>query len=440
MSARKKERPLLSNEELCVLVAQQKQGQPNYGALLRYFRQRRGWQVWELALYYRVALRAEGLEEEELEAVSAQRVYAMENQNKVPKDEKRRWILATLLDIPPALFGLESASPQRALFLWKPVDVVEYRAALVQYCAAFRRGDIQGLLGDIKRRISTLHREAPFANPLDKQETFTLLCGYYILAGDIAKDQMRLAEAIVLQSRAITIAEENSLYDLWAYALRQRGSGYLDRGYITAGLKGFAAAQADFAAATRDMQAAQHLEATISPHRQATIALAAGTTEACIARERQELLRALKVIDQATCQINTPADEQSITMKLDQERYHLTRALAYLASPFQMARAPASARAELEAATRATEPTHKVRQTCAATLLAKSYLVEGRYAMATARAEDALDLVKDTGSRIYLAYVEALYRGLRTSPHGKSAEVAALGIALLRVQQPELFT
>ena len=440
MSRRKKELPSLSSEELLALVGQHKQGQPNYGALLRYFRQRMGWQVRDLASYYSVALRAEGLEEEEMELLGVQRMYAMENQNKVPRDKKRRWILATLLDIPLALFGLESASPQGRLFLWKPIDVAEYRAALVQYCAAFRVGDIQEFLADIRRRISTLHREAPFANPLDKREMFTLLCAYYILAGDIAKDQMRLGEAIVLHSRAITVAEENILYDLWAYALRQRGNGYVDRAQITAGLKGFAAAQTDFEAAACDMQAAQHLEVTISPHRQATIALSAGVTLAWTARDRQELLKALKVIDQATGQIGAPADEQSIiTLKLDQERYHLNRAVAYLASPFQIACSPAGARQALEEATRATTPTQKRRQTDNALLLAKSYLVEGLYPMATTYAEDALDLVKDISSHWKLAYVEGLYRGLRASTYGKSSEVARLGVKLLRVQRPELF-
>jgi len=439
MSRRKKTHPLLTYEELLALVAQQKQGQPNYGALLRYFRQQQGWQVWELALYYTVALRAEGCDLEEVDAVTDQRIYAMENQNKVPTDQKRRWILATLLDIPPALFGLESASPQRALFLWKPVDVAEYRAALVQYCASFHLSGLPHSLRDIKRRISTLHHEAPFANPAEKPEMWMLLCRYYILAGDIVRDQMGLDEGISLYSRAILVAEEQAFYDLWAFALRQRGNGYLDRGEITVGFKGFAAAQADIEAAARDMQAAQHLEPHISPHRKATIALSAGGAEAYLARDRQEQLRALKVIDLATGQIDKPADEGGITLKLDQERYHLNRAVAFLASPFQMARSPASARGELEAATRATEPTHKVRQAWNATLLAKSYLIEGLYPLATAHAEDALDLVKDIGSSTQLAYVEALYRGLRTSPYGKKPEVAELGIKLLRVQQPELF-
>jgi hypothetical protein len=427
-------------DNLLALVAEHKNGQPNYGAILKYFRLHTGWKGWELALLYSEALDAEGLEEE-TKLVTQNWIYMMENQNMVPLDEKRRWMLATLLDIPPVLFGLESTSPHDALFLWKPVDVMEYRAALVQYCASFHLSGLQlHSLRDVKRRISALHREAPFANPLDKQGMFTLLCGYYILAGDIVRDQMGLGEGIALHSRAITIAEENMLYDLWAYALRQRGNTYADRGQITAGLKGFAAAQADFAAAARDMQAAQHLESHLSPHRQASIALSAGVNEAWMVRDRQELLKALKVIDQVTGQIDKPADEQSIVaLRLDQGRYHLSRALALLASPFQTVRAPASARQALEEVTRATAQTQKGRQADNALLLAKSYLVEGFYAMATARAEDALELVKDIGSRWRLAYIENLYRDLRVSSYGKEAEVAKLGVKLVRVQQPELF-
>jgi len=398
------------------------------------------WQVWELALYYSGELRKEGFDDEEAKLITDQRIYAMENQNKVPKDQKRRWILAALLDIPPVLFGLEALPSVSSIFTWESVDVGEYRVALVQYWDALRLGVVQRSLWDIKRRITNLHHEAPFANPIEKQELFTLLCYYYILAGEIARDQMCFDEALTLLSRAITIAEEHTLYDVWAFALRQRGNAYANRGQITAGFKGFAAAQVDFEAAACDMQAALYLQTHLSSHRTATIALSTSATAAWTARDRQELLHAIKVIDQAKGEIGKPADEEGIGVKLDQERYHLNRALAYLASPFQMARSPASARQALEAAIRVTEPTHKTRQADNYLLLTKSYLVEGLYPIATASAENALDLVKDINSRWGLTYIEGLYRGLRASPYGKSTEVAQLGIKLLRVQQPEMFT
>ncbi|MBV9690894.1 MAG: hypothetical protein JO202_14445 [Ktedonobacteraceae bacterium] len=435
---RKKERPCLSMDDLLALVAENKNGQPNYGVILKYFRMQMGWKGWELAQFYSEALGAEGLEEE-TKLVTKQWIYMMENQNMVPVDQKRRRILAKLLDIPPVLFGLEALPSPSSAFTWEAVDVVEYRATLVQYCVLLHLGIVQPSLEDIKRRISNLHREAPFANPVEKKDLFALLCGYYLLAGDIAHDQMCFDEAIGLHGRAITIAKENTLYDVWAFALLERGDAYLERGGITVSLKGLAAAQADFEAAVRDMQAARQLEAKISPHYKAIISLRAGATEAHLARDRQELLKALKVIDLATGEIDKPATEEGLAIKLDQERYHLDRARAYLASPFQMARFPASAREELEAATRLTEPTHKVRQTDNAILLAQSYLVEEYYPLAATYAENALDLVKGIGSRLRLASIEALYRELRGSRYGKHPDVAKLGIKLLRVQQPQMF-
>ncbi|MBV9021627.1 MAG: hypothetical protein JOZ71_13045 [Ktedonobacteraceae bacterium] len=187
------------------------------------------------------------------------------------------------------------------------------------------------------------------------------------------------------------------------------------------------------------MQAALHLERYISLHRKATIMLSAGATEAHLARDRQELLKALKVIDLAKGEIGKPPDEGGISIKLDQERYHLNRAEAYLASPFQMVRFPASAHEELEEAARVTEPTHKVRQTDNAILLAQSYLIEEYYPRATAYGENALDLVKGIGSPLRLASIEALYRQLRVSRYGKHPDVAKLGVKLLRVQQPQMF-
>jgi len=103
----------------------------------------------------------------------------------------------------------------------------------------------QRSLGDIKRRISTLHHEAAFANPVEKPEMYTLLCKYYLLVSAIAYDQMCLDESIGLINRVITIAEENTLYDVWSFALRDRGLTYLERAEIIVSLKGFAAAQAD---------------------------------------------------------------------------------------------------------------------------------------------------------------------------------------------------
>ncbi|MBV9705828.1 MAG: hypothetical protein JO125_00280 [Chloroflexi bacterium] len=439
MSRKKKALPSLNNEELLALLAQQKHGQPDYGLVLRYFRKQRNWKVEELAWYYGVALRAGGFEQEEINSVTEQRIYAMENQNKVPKDQKRRWILATLLDIPPFLFGLEALPATSSLFPWKSVDVAEYRAKLERYCRLFHLGTVQQAVPHIHRRINNLNHASRLATSLqEKGKILKLLSEYYVLAGDIAQSQLCFDEAIAVQSGAITIARECQFYDLLAYALRQRGGGYLDRGEITALRAGFAAAQSDFEAAKRDLDEARSLEPHLSPQWYSAILLLAGKVNGQFARDGQELKQGLKLIDQASKQIGKPLDGTPIV--LDEERCHMDRAVACIKSPVRAARLPEMARQALEDAEKAARFISKRRQANRATFWAKTYFVEELYPIAATLGQEALLIAQEIDSPISVARVEALYRGLRASPYGKHPEVAELGIKLLRVQQPELFT
>jgi tetratricopeptide (TPR) repeat protein len=426
MSVSKNEGPLLSNEDLLALLAPDEQGQPNYGALLRYFRKQRGWKVWELAWYYGLALRAEGFDQEEIKSVT---------------DQRRRWMLATLLDIPPFLFGLETLPSTPSVFLWEPVDVTEYRAALEHYCRLIHLGAVQQAVWDIHQRINDLNHASRLAtSPGEKGEMLTLLCEYYLLAGDVAHGRLRFDEAIALLSGAITIAREQRCYDLWAYALRQRGGVYLDKGEITAMRDGFTAAQADFDAAKRDLDEASSLEPHLSPQWYSAILLLAGSADAYFARDGQELKQALKLIDGASKQIGKPLESITTPTVLDEERYRLDRAAASSTSPWRAARLPETARQALQDAEQAATFVSKSRQADRAMYWAKSYLVEGFYPLAATEAEEALRVAQDIESPIYVARVEALYRGLRASPYGANPEVAELGIKLLRVQQPEMFT
>jgi hypothetical protein len=81
----------------------------------------------------------------------------MEKKNMVPIDEKRRWILARLLNIPPLLFGLEPLeSAMSDLFKWEKVDVQEYRLTLENYNRGWHTGSVFQAVNDIKKRISNL--------------------------------------------------------------------------------------------------------------------------------------------------------------------------------------------------------------------------------------------------------------------------------------------
>jgi tetratricopeptide (TPR) repeat protein len=423
--------PCLTIDDLLQLLAEEKNGRPNYGAILHYFRLLKGWTAAYLAFVYSEALGHE-------EIMTANWIYRMEHKNEVPTDEKRRWILARLLNIPPLLFGLEPLeSAMSDLFKWEKVDVQEYRLALEHYNQRWRSGAVLQAVSDIKRRISNL-REA--SNSSEKREVYKLLCGYLILLAKLALDQMKFNTAINHFTNAVTIAEQEKLYDLWAFALRERGNVYKKRGEITAGLEEYPAAQQDFEQAVLNYQAAQALESKVQPIFRGFVLSGAADAYAYTARDKGEFDTALGVLDAASKEIGKQADDVSLLIaRLDEERYHLNKAAAYLAYPGAKAAHAIAARNELKQATD-TSMNSLDRNASRSVLLAKSYLVDGQYPMAVAYTKDALDAVWASHSSLYLSRLDMIYQRLSNDPsYGKSADVALLGVDLLKAQKPELF-
>jgi tetratricopeptide (TPR) repeat protein len=413
-----------------------------YGAILRYYRVKMGWKAWELAMLYGEAVRGEQIEDD-VEAVAENWIYMMERQNMVPQDEKRRWILARLLDIPPLLFGLgmlEGAGAVAQIFQWERVDVKEYRATLEQYCDSYHLGNILQLLHDIKGRITNLQNEIHYSSSQEKQQMAELLCGYLILAAIIVREHQNFDTAIELLTRAIIVAEGAKLYTMWAEALRQRGVIYLARGETAAFLHGIIVAQHDLDSALHDYAVAHQLTPHLSPLYQGSIFIDVGAAYASAAQDRQALRNALKIIDQGSTHIGKAADEKRFLARPDREQWHLKMAEAYLAAPLKDLCSPDLAREQLEQAAGASSFPSKPRQARNALLLAKSYFLDGDYPMATAYTGAAIDGMQGSISPRYLARLEYLYQGLRASSYGKHTDVASLSVKLLRVQKPELFT
>lgn len=363
----------------------------------------------------------------------------------VPIDEKRRWILARLLDIPPMLFGLTvtTTPPFKALpalLQQNKIDVKEYRAMLERYCMSWGSGKIYEAFQDIYRRITYLTGEVLYTSSLEKTQFIQLLCEYHILAATIAHDLQSFDAVLTSLNKAVVLAKENKLYDICSYALRQRGGAYLEKGEIAAHEGSVETAQKDFEAAVRDLNTARTYEDKIAPQRKGLILLVAGHAYAHVARDDKEIHGALDVIDLAGNEIKKSIDDPRIPSRLDEERYHLDKGAAYVASLFEKARFPQQARREFEQATRLTQPIFKTRHAYNAIHQAKAYLVEKQYAMAVGYAEQALDIVKEIDSNKSLALLEGIYKELRRSKFGKDAAVAQLGIELLKVQQPQLFS
>jgi hypothetical protein len=64
---------------------------------------------------------------------------------------------------------------------------------------------------------------------------------------------------------------------------------------------------------------------------------------------------------------------------------------------------------------------------------------KGWYPIATQRAEEAIDLMNRFRSKLHIVRLANLHEHLQVSDYGKDIKVAELGIALMKVQHPELF-
>jgi tetratricopeptide (TPR) repeat protein len=413
----------------------------NYGAILRHYRLLRGWTAERLACLYSEAL---GLDDDHL--ITPSLVYIMENQNKVPKDRKRRKILARLLGIPPFLFGLEPLEKviSSDLFTWEKVDVQEYRLTLENYCRSdvrqgWHSGSIIQVINDIKLRISNLHNKAPYSS--EKKVMRELLCGYSLLLGNIAHDYMELEAAIDYFNNAVNIAEEEQLYNLWAFALCQKGIAYRTRGDLTAGLKGYGEALADFKQSALSLQNAQQLSPKAQPVIRGLVASRSGTAYASVAQDEHEFAEALKTLDAGGQVIGQRSNDPSLLIPalLNEELLSMDRAFAYLIYPARSAWHATMAQKELEIATKKTI-NNPHRKAFEATLLAKSYLVASEHSMAVAYTEAALGTIQGGQPDSNLARLNAIYHQLRNDPsYGNSTDVAMLGVNLLKAQEPELF-
>lgn len=374
----------------------------------------------------------------------------MENQNLVPASEKRREILACLLGIPPTLFGLRKLSERsgaeqgmaqglKSLLAWGALDLEEYRLTLEHYCTTSLAQTLSGAFKDIRRRLMALDHAALYAPVPRQRELLRLLCGYWLLLERIAYKHQLVAEAEGILDKVIAIAQEATLYDLWAYALRQRGVLLLNQGEVACFAQGVAAARPPVLAAKQAFDQALALGPHLSEQRWALVLLAASSASACLAESQQELTQALKMIEVAGKAIGKSSDDQDIPAKLDEERYHLDMGIALISAPVAKVQDPKRAREHLEQAAALSQPNSTIRHIENTIRQAQSYLVQGRYEMATAYSESAVPLVQATGSKSSFARLDGFHRSLQRSPYGSSGAVAHLGIQLLKVRRPELF-
>ncbi|HLI89571.1 MAG TPA: hypothetical protein VKV37_12840 [Ktedonobacteraceae bacterium] len=432
-------------------------GLPYFSDVIWDFLERNGLGVEAFAHIYGKLVRRNG------EPYTKSRIYQMLRDNSFPTDPHRRWILARLLHIPPLLLGLaslddlltkqeEEAGKAEKTRTTRPVtaenistkrfSLEEYRQILATYWQQHRETTVHGATDDIRGRLRRLEKEILYGEISTKKHGIPLLCGYLMLLANIASDQECYNTSIIYLNQAYALAKEKALYQLQTSILCRRGWAFKERGEQCKRRGDIDAALRDLRFAARDFQEAITFEKKAYPGVNGTVILSLGKVEAELAQTPYDFRQAIKKLDRAEAFVGKKNDEEEIHfIQLNEERYHLDRAAAYLAAPIKIAQSPGDARRELRNAMAATTlPYPRRRQAYGTILKAQSYYLEGDYEEATKTAREALVIAQDINSTINIARIATLYDALKVTDYGKSSiDVAALEIELLKAQQPDLF-
>lgn len=395
-----------------------------FGAELRRCRIALGMTGKQLVLLYSEAIGRED------NPVDVSFIFRLEAGKDMLVDKGRRLILARLVDMPltAAGLGLLASEPAMRPFRWEPVDTKEYASALESYCDTWQQGTTYKAVRDIRKRIYSLERSVLYTWNAEKKQMTKLLCGYQMIAADVAAEQSPGAANQIL-THTIALSSETKLHNTYAHALRQRAGASIDTFEQTGDYRVLPLALEDF-------QAAEEIQPHVSSFYQALVDVRRGLAYAYVARDEGEFTKALKIIDDSSNQIGKQSDDRHIAARLDEERYRLNRASAYLFSPQG---SPRLALSELDQAIEAKPNTAPRRGVHRDLLFAETYIALKNYPMAVACASAAVEVSASNGMDTLFNRLEKVYRDLRNSDYGNDPDVARLGVQISKAQYPELF-
>ncbi len=319
------------------------------------------------------------------------RIYQMLRDNSFPDDKTRRWVLAKLLQIPPILLGVKSLDdllditeptikPQVSTSSLPSFDLTEYRITLSSYWKRHRFLLSVDLETDVSSRIAVLEQRYLYGPQEMKRSIATLLCGYHMLSANIATDQRDFDSAIEHLNKAYVVAKERRLTKLEGACLLRRGWALKERGEEKGMEQDYDGALLDFTHAANDFMLAFKEAKRLPGAMHGSLLLSVGKLSADTAKSPQEFHTAIKKIEEAEGFIGKGVDDEDIHfIQIDEERYYLDRAAAYLASTNPLACYPRDARRELRHAIAvAPNPLPKRRHAYNMVLEAKSYVIEGQ--------------------------------------------------------------
>lgn len=215
-------------------------GWPDFGKVLRYFREKAGMTTPEFAAIYGKQFSKNG------ESITIRQARRMENENRVPVDMNKRQFIAKLLGIPPVLFGLavledvtftphsviagSFAATGHTALQKASIDVHTYQQNIRSFWLLHSTSQAQIYLQDMCSDMENLQDiEVRTSGDLLAQVR-ELLFSYHILLANVVRDQRNFLLSRHHANEAVRVAKAACDTDLIATSLYTRGCTYLEWG------------------------------------------------------------------------------------------------------------------------------------------------------------------------------------------------------------------
>ncbi|QBD76361.1 hypothetical protein EPA93_10210 [Ktedonosporobacter rubrisoli] len=349
-----------------------------------------------------------------------------EEYNKVPKSPKRRYVLARLLDISFATFGLDAlggAGLSLEGVETNRVNVPAARARLQKFKQKNHTVGIGNMLENVMGVIYDIHDELPYATGQRQKELLLLLCDFQQFIAGIFRDHSQYDQSLTYQNKAYAIAKSLNDNEVKSLVLWRRGLTYHEQG--------------DLVAASNDLSKALTFNSS-SVLLEGGIRASLGHVLAHAATDKTDFLEAFKMLDKAGSLLDAAKKEPDPHfIKFNTEGYQLNRASSWIGVPAKMLRSSENALQEVSLVPVGVG--RKRRYAYSSYLQARAWFDTGDYPLATKLAQDALNVASEIKSHVNVNRIHLLYVDLQATKYGKSQEVAALGADLLKAQHPEIF-
>jgi tetratricopeptide (TPR) repeat protein len=349
-------------------------------------------------------------------------VRNMENRNDSLDSMTRRRLLVKLLEIPPALLGLDSlyflTQEQSETILvmgssnttnLEAMTLEQYRIFLSLFWDLSRTSQAQDKLGDVLQLIHQLKARCFQGSERQRQQSKELLFHYHQFVAVVTNDQRKYQIVLHHLNQAMQLAQELQDPQLLEVALLRRGWAYIE-------LKDYSRAIADL----------ERAAACTNPKLRGLILLGSSHAHAHMARDDADKLAVMHMLDEVASIVRRGIFEHDEHfLDLVPEVYHIDRAgaLLILKRPCDVSEALES----IELAARDVSPDRTRRHARLNIYKASIYAQQGDYPQATTLALSALPGMKAVKSAINIERIAQLYEQLHSSSYGDTVDVVQLG-------------